>query len=234
MFAGRHTARARDAHRKSAWWEISALTLSLAGGACLFASGMASPVHARISWLGLLPLLIMVRLSRPCWAAAGGAFWGLLVWLFGAALLSDDVPMTAAAVARLAGVGGGFGLLGAAATQRFGFHPFLLSAAWLVVELVVQPPDRCSGRAVVLDGSSGFVVRTLGAAYLGALVVLGNALLLWLAWAVVGFPGVRLRRPGGGPPLARCAVPNSLALTTRRIVRAYPRAPPCGGNLSTS
>jgi hypothetical protein len=143
-----------------------------------------------------LPLLILVRCAPPLWAAVGGGFWGLSVWFFAAFLASSNVPSVADACLRFAGIGVGFGLLGAAATRRFGFHPFLLSAAWLLLELALHPVPSIS-----MDSSelSYFLGRVVGAACLGAIPVFCNALLLWL-WETVARPSPNRIVPRGVRP----------------------------------
>lgn len=199
------------------------LTLLLAAGACLFAGGLGQPVYTRVSWLGLLPLLILVRCSGLFSAAAGGAFWGLCVYFLGMLTQKPAACADLLACLRLSGTGAAFGMLGSAATRRFGFHPFLLSAAWLAIELIVRPTDSVDIQA---GGFSYFFGRVLGAACLGGVLVFCNGLLVWLVCALAArmSPPSRWARSGGvqtarsGPLFT---IPNlHLEFTS------YPRAPP--------
>lgn len=198
---------------------IPLMMVFLVAGACLFASGLNSAVHARVSWLGLLPLLILVRCAPPLWAAVGGGLWGLCVWFFAARGWSTGIPSTA--YLGFAAIGCGFGLVGAVATRRFGFHPFLLSAAWLLLEFAIRPPPG----DVENGGLSSLVVRALGATCLGSILVFCNGVLVWVLCAL-------LRRLHAARWARTPAVYSTIGTNTVHIpdllvaFRGYPRGPP--------
>lgn len=162
-------------------WRAAALVFALIVGAYVAASGMASPVYARLSWLGVLPLLIAVRSAPPILAGLCGTIWGLCYWLFAGAVLPTTVPLTATACLQLTGGASAFALLGALITRRYGFHPFLLSATWLLLDVVVCVGGHSVDMSTTVGDEtsySHFLARALGTACLGAALVLINAILL--------------------------------------------------------
>jgi hypothetical protein len=222
MFSDSTTTNVRSIRANALRWSTQTLALALVVGAVLFASGIASPVHARMSWLGLLPLLIAVRLMRPVWAGTGGAIWGFSVWCFATTLFSADVPFTWSACLRFVGIGGGFGLIGAATTQRFGFHPFLLSAAWLVLDLALH----ADAGTLESGGLSYYLSRVLGTACLGSILIFCNAALVWAVLKLAKCAdGVYawLRRPRVARVNAFC---ESVVEQQVTGFWGYPRAPP--------
>ena len=225
-------------------------------GAMLFAAGLASPVYARMSWLGVLPLLIAVRLaepptasnkasrglqsarrlalqnfnlSEPLKAAILGILWGLGVFAFSLLVLPATAGLPASGALRLVALGAGFCLLGSAVTRRAGFHPFLLAAAWLAVETLLGPRTCEPGTVCPTPfgpGPSTFLAKALGTASLGAILVFVNSALVW------AFCELRATFPGRDPlGEIRRAASKRGALLVRPYVPpsmsvGQPRAPP--------
>ncbi len=228
-----------------AWWErgksgvrrrgrsvdprrAALLVLALIVGAYLAASGLASPVYARLSWLGVLPLLIAVRNCRPIHAGLCGAVWGSCYWLTAGLLLPISIELTTRATIQHVGSLAAFALLGALTTRKFGFHPLLLSATWVLLDLAFYDHSE-SGLSFNASTSSAleyFLAHAMGTVFLSATLVFCNAALLHAVCRLSGW--FSMHRECCWCPEWFLIVGHSLTvyLIRRAPAELSPRAPP--------
>lgn len=226
----------RKVHRRSAVGTPSgvmemALVVTMPVSAYLMVSAAASPPHALLGFLTLLPLFAAISALTPPGAALCGALWGANVFAFGALGLGAPLLLSPTSV--------GFILLtalpaiytggGAWLTRRIGFSPFVLGVGWMIVELALAPLGLHNGLlAGTQDGTAliDYIGRALGYVLVAFLVAYVNALLV----EVLGRVPLRLPRRlraaarDDAEILLRSQIVGCLSLVGMQP--SHPRAPP--------
>ena len=158
-----------------------ALGVALMVSACLMTIALRSSMGIWLGWFTLIPLFFSIRVLTPPKALAGGAFWGLCLFLFSVAAGKTSFTPDLWSLLLLGLAPGLYAFLGAHLTRRVGFSPLLLGVGWIAVELALLPLGLRHGLLAGTQGQ-GVIVRTMG--YLAGYVVVAfivayvNAILL--------------------------------------------------------
>ena len=222
--------------RRSADWAPSAaivvaLAASLPVSAYLAANAVASPQHALLGFLTLLPLFAAIQTLTPFGAMLCGALWGASVFIFGAYGLGAPMLFSPTAVGfiSLTALPAIYAGGGAWLTRRIGFSPFVLGVGWMSVELALARLGLHSGLLAGTQGDTAlmdYIGRALGYVLVAFLVAYVNA-------ALVGVLGrVRLTVPRFVPTRSSAAGSSCLisqilgCLSLFALQPSHPRAPP--------
>lgn len=209
--------------------KVVLVAIMLVVSAGLMGAALQSPAGRVLGWFTLVPLFFLIRLLTPLRALFAGAFWGLCLFLFGAAAANAPFAPTLTNLLLLSTIPGLYAGAGALLTRRIGFSPLLLGLGWIGVELALQPLALYNGLLAGTLGH-GLVVRTMG--YLAGSVVVAfivayvNASLLEMVTEACVATGAVRFTAGAAAPEERF-FPLELPAYLFEYLRPHqPRAPP--------
>lgn len=208
-----------------------ALPASMPISAYLMASAVASPPHAILGFLTLLPLFVAISALTPLGAALCGAVWGASVFFFGVWGSGDPLilPPTAVAFVLLTALPAIYAGGGAWLTRRIGFSPFVLGVGWMGIELALAPLGLHNGLLAGTQGDTAlmdYIGRALGYVLVAFLVAYVNAALVAVLGRIGCVPPLRLwvAARDDAKVLLRSQIVGGLSLVA--IQPSHPRAPP--------
>jgi apolipoprotein N-acyltransferase len=162
---------------------ITALVLF---GAFFMTMSFRTSHAAWIAWVGVFPLLLVIKSVPPVRAMLFGAVWGASVFALSLLIPGTEshIPHTIPSLTLLTIVPAVYAFAGGLLTRWIGFRPFILALGWFGVELGLVPLGIANGflshtqgdltLMLVIEGSFGF-------GFLGFLVVFISALVLKIA-----------------------------------------------------
>jgi len=182
-----------------------------------------------LSWIGLLPLMYIIKKHNAVRALAEGAAWGIgfiaAGWLSGnpGAYLWQTAPLVIGASAV-------YTFLCAAVNRRIGFNPLIIALLWLGVEGVLGYSGADS-ITINPDNNNTFIIKILGGLLgyqvVGFIFVLAGATLFTLAGLVdikiTGLPGLTIYQFLRERPLITHI---TICPTILLLDSLQPRAPP--------
>ena len=177
----RHISRSVSSIDRGARTVLLIILMIMSGWIMAVASGTSFLSY--LAWVGLLPIFIAIRSSKPRLALFYGAVWGISHYFFSTES-SSAISMTAVvSLMLLIIIPAAYTYFGACLTRRFGYMPLVLAVGWILVELALQPVTTQSGLLAnsLADSSVMRIVGgALGYVFVAFLIVYVNARLISL------------------------------------------------------
>jgi apolipoprotein N-acyltransferase len=181
----------RKQHKKSQWpngkhgKQRTALDVLFLALVILSAYSMtlslAAPTLHWLGWLAFLPLLQAAKTTHRLRASFAGLAWGLTFFGFAGLGSGGLVVPSVGSFLLLTLVPTAFTLAGSLITRRIGFSPFVLSVAWMIAELALNPLKLSHGVLAATQGD-GWLLQSIGGVFgyviVGFVVAYASALLL--------------------------------------------------------
>lgn len=211
--------------------DVAAMLLSVAVSAFLIAIAKNSTDYAWMAWTNFLPLFIAIRSYRPAVAAAYGALWGILYFLFSKIGIGPVPSGSLLSLFLLTCIPAAYTGLGSLLTRAAGFNPIILGLGWVLFEFGLIPIGLKEGllTSSQSDGSHFFhwLGHLLGSVSVAFLVACTNASFVLILSKAIHLRDPHRRLPVGIPHIKLCIVDQSSGcLQCLESDPGSPRAPP--------
>jgi hypothetical protein len=162
------------------------ITVLVLCGAFFMTMSFRTSHAAWIAWVGVFPLLLVIKSVTPIRAMLFGAVWGASIFVLSLLIPGTEshIPHTVPSLTLLTIVPALYALAGGMLTRWIGFCPFILALGWFGVELGLVPLGIANGflshtqvdigLTYVINGSFSF-------GFLGFLIVFISSLIIRIA-----------------------------------------------------